>query len=121
ARNFSVSGALTKDKRIDEKTGIELKYVEPAEGRVPSLKWRLYPFKNDQPLGSSPMSFVLTARQTLIPSIEKVSTYLVVTEMWLTFHLIIPLVQNNTRLSNFVPSVLKTKKPGKFAHISGTS
>lgn len=31
---------------------LEIKYVEPEDGVVPRLKWRLYPFKNDQPLGA---------------------------------------------------------------------
>lgn len=49
-KNFSTSGALSKALRTDDKTGIELKYIEPEEGAMPGKKWRLYPFKGDQGL-----------------------------------------------------------------------
>ena len=51
-RNFKTSGALTKDARTDAKTGIELKYLEPADADMPKDRWRLYPFKQDQTLGT---------------------------------------------------------------------
>jgi len=56
ARNFGTSGALTKDLRTDERSGVELKYLEPTEARVPKVKWRLYPFKNEQSLEPYPLS-----------------------------------------------------------------
>jgi len=30
--------------------GVVIKYSEPPEARVPKRRWRLYPFKNDEPL-----------------------------------------------------------------------
>lgn len=30
--------------------GVVIKYNEPPEARIPKRRWRLYPFKNDEPL-----------------------------------------------------------------------
>ena len=39
--SLSLSGKLA----ADEAKGVEIKYSEPPEARVPKIKWRLYPFK----------------------------------------------------------------------------
>jgi len=46
--NFGLSGALTEDTNTFR--GVVIKYNEPAEARIPKRRWRLYPFKNDEPL-----------------------------------------------------------------------
>ncbi|XP_035018954.1 smad nuclear-interacting protein 1 [Hippoglossus stenolepis] len=46
--NFKLSGALTEDTNTFR--GVVIKYNEPAEARIPKRRWRLYPFKNDEPL-----------------------------------------------------------------------
>ncbi|KAM9851772.1 smad nuclear-interacting protein 1 [Aulostomus maculatus] len=46
--NFSLSGALTEDTNTFR--GVVIKYNEPPEARIPKRRWRLYPFKNDEPL-----------------------------------------------------------------------
>lgn len=46
--NFELSGALTEDTNTFR--GVVIKYNEPPEARVPKRRWRLYPFKNDEPL-----------------------------------------------------------------------
>ncbi|XP_076008747.1 smad nuclear-interacting protein 1 [Genypterus blacodes] len=46
--NFALSGALTEDTNTFR--GVVIKYNEPAEARIPKRRWRLYPFKNDEPL-----------------------------------------------------------------------
>ncbi|XP_014900185.1 smad nuclear-interacting protein 1 [Poecilia latipinna] len=46
--NFELSGALTEDTNTFR--GVVIKYNEPPEARIPKRRWRLYPFKNDDPL-----------------------------------------------------------------------
>ncbi|XP_078472497.1 smad nuclear-interacting protein 1 [Lampetra planeri] len=46
--NFALSGALTEDTNTFR--GVVIKYNEPPESRMPRKRWRLYPFKNDEPL-----------------------------------------------------------------------
>ncbi|XP_059810354.1 smad nuclear-interacting protein 1 [Hypanus sabinus] len=46
--NFELSGALVEDANTFR--GVVIKYNEPPESRVPRKRWRLYPFKNDEPL-----------------------------------------------------------------------
>nr|XP_015805551.2 smad nuclear-interacting protein 1 [Nothobranchius furzeri] len=46
--NFELSGALTEDTNTFR--GVVIKYNEPQEARIPKRRWRLYPFKNDEPL-----------------------------------------------------------------------
>lgn len=46
--NFELSGALTEDTNTFR--GVVIKYNEPPESRIPKRRWRLYPFKNDEPL-----------------------------------------------------------------------
>nr|XP_019949042.1 PREDICTED: smad nuclear-interacting protein 1 [Paralichthys olivaceus] len=46
--NFGLSGALTEDTNTFR--GVVIKYNEPPEARIPKRRWRLYPFKNDEPL-----------------------------------------------------------------------
>ncbi|XP_028326766.1 smad nuclear-interacting protein 1 [Gouania willdenowi] len=46
--NFELSGALTEDTNTFR--GEVIKYNEPPEARIPKRRWRLYPFKNDEPL-----------------------------------------------------------------------
>lgn len=46
--NFGLSGALTEDTNTFR--GEVIKYNEPPEARIPKRRWRLYPFKNDEPL-----------------------------------------------------------------------
>ncbi|XP_060936958.1 smad nuclear-interacting protein 1 [Limanda limanda] len=46
--DFGLSGALTEDTNTFR--GVVIKYNEPAEARIPKRRWRLYPFKNDEPL-----------------------------------------------------------------------
>jgi smad nuclear-interacting protein 1 len=47
--NFKVSGALSAAARTTE-TGVVLKYAAPEEARIPTLKWRLFPFKGEEAL-----------------------------------------------------------------------
>lgn len=46
--SFELSGALTEDTNTFR--GVVIKYNEPPEARIPKRRWRLYPFKNDEPL-----------------------------------------------------------------------
>lgn len=46
--NFELSGALVEDTNTFR--GEVIKYNEPPESRIPKRRWRLYPFKNDEPL-----------------------------------------------------------------------
>ena len=46
--NFELSGKLTEDTNTYK--GVVIKYNEPPEARKPRRRWRLYPFKNDEPL-----------------------------------------------------------------------
>ncbi|XP_060703543.1 smad nuclear-interacting protein 1 isoform X1 [Hemiscyllium ocellatum] len=46
--NFELSGALVEDTNTFR--GVVIKYCEPPESRIPRKRWRLYPFKNDEPL-----------------------------------------------------------------------
>ncbi len=46
--NFELSGALVEDTNTYR--GVVIKYNEPPEARIPKRRWRLYPFKNDEPL-----------------------------------------------------------------------
>ncbi|WAR08989.1 SNIP1-like protein [Mya arenaria] len=48
APNFELSGKLTEDTNTYK--GVVIKYNEPPEARKPKKRWRLYPFKNDEPL-----------------------------------------------------------------------
>ncbi|KAG5858010.1 hypothetical protein ANANG_G00025560 [Anguilla anguilla] len=41
-------GALVEDTNTFR--GVVIKYNEPPEARIPKRRWRLYPFKNDEPL-----------------------------------------------------------------------
>lgn len=50
--NFGLSGALAKDTTTGNVyKGIVLKWSEPADARAPSLRWRLYVFKDDEQIG----------------------------------------------------------------------
>ncbi|XP_020389973.1 smad nuclear-interacting protein 1 [Rhincodon typus] len=46
--SFELSGALVEDTNTFR--GVVIKYCEPPESRIPRKRWRLYPFKNDEPL-----------------------------------------------------------------------
>ncbi|TSQ69499.1 Smad nuclear-interacting protein 1 [Bagarius yarrelli] len=46
--SFELSGALVEDTNTYK--GVVIKYNEPPEARIPKRRWRLYPFKNDEPL-----------------------------------------------------------------------
>ena len=46
--NFGTSGKLAED--TNKFNGVVVKYNQPEEAKVPKRKWRLYPFKNDEPL-----------------------------------------------------------------------
>ncbi|XP_060778231.1 smad nuclear-interacting protein 1-like isoform X2 [Neoarius graeffei] len=46
--SFELSGALVEDTNTYR--GVVIKYNEPPEARIPKRRWRLYPFKNDDPL-----------------------------------------------------------------------
>ncbi|XP_007904939.1 smad nuclear-interacting protein 1 [Callorhinchus milii] len=46
--SFELSGALAEDANTFR--GVVIKYSEPPESRIPKKRWRLYPFKNDEPL-----------------------------------------------------------------------
>ena len=41
--SLALSGKLAED--ANSVKGVEVKYTEPPEARVPKVKWRLYPFK----------------------------------------------------------------------------
>ena len=45
AKKESASLSLSGKLAADEAKGVEIKYSEPPEARVPKIKWRLYPFK----------------------------------------------------------------------------
>ena len=45
-RRWQLSGLLAAETRKWD--GIELKFIEPAEARMPDKKWRLYEFKGDE-------------------------------------------------------------------------
>jgi len=47
--NFELSGKLSEEARTTS-TGAVLKFMEPADAQVPTIKWRLYPFKGDEAL-----------------------------------------------------------------------
>jgi hypothetical protein len=49
--NFELSGKLSEEARTTE-SGVVLKFAEPPDARIPSQRWRLYPFKEDKPLGN---------------------------------------------------------------------
>jgi smad nuclear-interacting protein 1 len=49
--NFSLSGKLSEEQRTTA-NGAILKFVEPPDAKKPLPGWRLYPFKNDAPLGT---------------------------------------------------------------------
>jgi len=65
--NFKPSGLLAQEQG-QSVSGTELKYAEPVEARVPTAKWRLYPFKGQEELGStsSPLSTLLLLCLTFI-------------------------------------------------------
>ncbi|EKX37808.1 hypothetical protein GUITHDRAFT_116116 [Guillardia theta CCMP2712] len=46
--NYGLSGLLASETRTWK--GVELKFVEPMEARMPDKKWRLYEFKGDEQL-----------------------------------------------------------------------
>ena len=46
--NFELSGKLTEETNTFR--GVVIKYSEPAEARKPKKRWRLYPFKDGNPL-----------------------------------------------------------------------
>lgn len=46
--NFATSGKLAEDTNMFN--GVIVNYSEPPEAKKPSKKWRLYPFKGDDPL-----------------------------------------------------------------------
>lgn len=47
--NFEVSGALLKG--VNSVNGIDLKFIEPPEARLPVRQWRLYVFKGNELVG----------------------------------------------------------------------
>jgi smad nuclear-interacting protein 1 len=49
--NMERSGKL-QEEALKTESGVVLKFAEPPEAKRPSRKWRLYPFKGDQALGS---------------------------------------------------------------------
>lgn len=51
--NFGLSGKLAEDTNVYN--GIVVKYNEPVEARKPNKRWRLYPFKGDEPLPMLPI------------------------------------------------------------------
>lgn len=68
--NFGLSGKLRED--ANNVNGVVLKYSEPADGRLPNRRWRLYPFKNDEPLEPIPLrkkSFFLLGRDRNVADI----------------------------------------------------
>ena len=68
--NFELSGKLTEDTNTYK--GIVIKYNEPPEARKPKKRWRLYPFKNDEPMKPFHMhrqSAYLLGRERLIADI----------------------------------------------------
>ncbi|KAJ1620918.1 SMAD/FHA domain-containing protein [Pavlovales sp. CCMP2436] len=48
AANYETSGLLADE--TNKFNGVVLKWNEPPDGRVPTQKWRLYVFKDDEPL-----------------------------------------------------------------------
>ena len=48
--SFHLSGKLSLDQRTLA-NGTILKFVEPADSKVPTSKWLLMPFKDNKPLG----------------------------------------------------------------------
>ena len=46
--NLEVSGKLAEETNTYK--GIEIKYAEPPEARIPKKRWRLYPFKGEESL-----------------------------------------------------------------------
>lgn len=51
--NFNVSGKLAEDTNVFN--GVVIKYNEPIEARKPNKRWRLYPFKGNEPLPMLPI------------------------------------------------------------------
>jgi len=51
--NFGLSGKLAEDTNVYN--GVVIKYSEPTEARKPNKKWRLYPFKGQEPLPMLPI------------------------------------------------------------------
>ena len=47
--SLALSGKLAEDSNSAK--GVEVKYTEPPEARVPKIKWRLYPFKGEEEPG----------------------------------------------------------------------
>jgi len=54
--NYEMSGKLAQEANMTV-TGVQLKWNEPGEARKPPLKWRLYPFKGEEALGTNYLSF----------------------------------------------------------------
>ncbi len=48
-RDFGLSGKLAEETNTIN--GVVVSYNEPPEAEKPSLRWRLYTFKNGEPLG----------------------------------------------------------------------
>ena len=50
--NFGLSGALSTDKRTSGlvRNGVQYKYAEPLEAKMPTQKYRLFPFKGETSL-----------------------------------------------------------------------
>jgi smad nuclear-interacting protein 1 len=51
--NFGLSGKLAEDTNTFN--GVVVKYNEPPEAKIPTKKWRLYPFKGEQTLEFIPV------------------------------------------------------------------
>lgn len=51
--NFGLSGALARDVNTGNMlNGIVLKFTEPQEKKLPTKRWRLYVFKNKEPIAT---------------------------------------------------------------------
>jgi len=48
--NMERSGKLQAEA-LKTESGVVLKFADPPEAKLPKKKWRLYPFKGEQPLG----------------------------------------------------------------------
>lgn len=59
--DFGLSGALRRDARTGNvRNGVELKWSEPSDSRVPDVQWRLYVFKGG---GDTPVDTLSIHRQ----------------------------------------------------------
>lgn len=66
--NFELSGALVEDTNTFR--GEVIKYNEPPEARIPKRRWRLYPFKNDEPL---PVMYIHRQSAYLLGRLRKIA------------------------------------------------